>query len=72
MDLLTAAAATGLSLAGASHFASIALALRRVARDRRRLGPRPPAAVSILRPVCGLEYRRRSSRPSRSIIRTTR
>jgi hypothetical protein len=54
MDLLTAAAATGLSLAGASHFASIALALRRVARDRRRLGPRPPAAVSILRPVCGL------------------
>ena len=57
MELLTAAAATGLSLAGASHFASIALALRRVARDRRRLGPRPPAAVSILRPVCGLEYR---------------
>ena len=33
-----------------------ALALRRVARGRRR-GPAPPAGVSILRPVCGLEHR---------------
>ena len=57
MDLLTAAAAIGLAIAGASHVASIALAMRRTARSRRRLGPRPPAGVSILRPVCGLEHR---------------
>jgi ceramide glucosyltransferase len=57
MDLLTAAAAIGLAIAGASHVGSIALAMRRTARNRRRLGPRPPAGVSILRPVCGLEHR---------------
>ena len=57
MDLLTAAATAGLAIASASHVASIALAMRRVARGRRRPGPRPPAGVSILRPVCGLEYR---------------
>jgi ceramide glucosyltransferase len=57
MDLLTAAATAGLAMASASHFASIALAMRRVARDRRRPGARPPEGVSILRPVCGLEYR---------------
>jgi ceramide glucosyltransferase len=57
MDLLTTAATIGLAMTGASHGASIALALRRVARGRRRLGPRPPAGVSILRPVCGLEHR---------------
>jgi ceramide glucosyltransferase len=57
MDLLTAAATAGLAVASASHAASIALAMRRVARGRRRPGPRPPAGVSILRPLCGLEYR---------------
>ena len=57
MDLLTAAATAGLAVASASHVASITLAMRRVARGRRRPGPRPPAGVSILRPVCGLEYR---------------
>ena len=57
MDLLTAAATAGLAIASASHVASIALAMRRVARGRRQPGPRPPAGVSILRPVCGLEYR---------------
>ena len=57
MDLLTVAATIGLVIAGASHVASIALALRRTAKSRRRLGPRPPAGVSILRPVCGLEHR---------------
>ncbi|MGH6903967.1 MAG: ceramide glucosyltransferase [Geminicoccaceae bacterium] len=57
MDMLTAAAVAGLALAGGSHVASIALALRRVASGRRPPGPRPPAGVSILRPVCGLEYR---------------
>jgi ceramide glucosyltransferase len=57
MDLTTAAATIGLATACASHVASIALALRRVAKGRRRPGPRPPAAVSILRPVCGLEHR---------------
>src|SRR5262245_42533235 len=57
MELLTAAATIGLAIAGASHVASIAPAMRRVARGRRRLGPRPPAGVSILRPVCGLEHR---------------
>jgi ceramide glucosyltransferase len=46
-----------LAVASASHVASIALAMRRVARGRRRSGPRPLAGVSILRPVCGLEYR---------------
>jgi ceramide glucosyltransferase len=56
MDLLTAAAAIGLAIAGASHIGSIALAMRRTARSRR-LGPQPPAGVSILRPVCGLEHR---------------
>ena len=57
MDLLTAAATIGLAVAGASHVASIALAMRRTARSRGRLGSRPPAGVSILRPVCGLEHR---------------
>jgi ceramide glucosyltransferase len=57
MDILTAAAVVGLAMASVSHVASIALALRRVASGRRRLGPRPPAGVSILRPVCGIEYR---------------
>jgi ceramide glucosyltransferase len=57
MDVLVAAAATGLAIAGASHFASIALAMRRLGRARNRCGARPPASVSILRPVCGLEYR---------------
>jgi ceramide glucosyltransferase len=57
MDLLTAGAAIGLAIAGASHVGSIALARRRTAGNRRRLGPRPPAGVSILRPVCGLEHR---------------
>jgi ceramide glucosyltransferase len=54
MDVLVAAATTGLAIALASHFASIALAMRRAGRTPR--GPRPPAGVSILRPVCGLEY----------------
>jgi ceramide glucosyltransferase len=57
MDLLTVAAMVGLTIACASQVASIALAMRRVANGRRRLGPRPPAGVSILRPVCGLEHR---------------
>jgi ceramide glucosyltransferase len=57
MEPLTAAAAIGLTIAGASHLASVALAVRRTARGRRRPGPRPPAGVSILRPVCGLEHR---------------
>lgn len=57
MDVLTAAATIGLAVAGASHLASIALAIRRVARNRRRAGPLPPGGVSILRPVCGLEHR---------------
>ena len=57
MDLLTAAATIGLAIAGASHVGSIALAMRRTVKGRRRLGPRPPAGVSILRPVCGLEHR---------------
>ena len=57
MDLLTAAATTGLIVAGASHVGSIALAMRRTVKGRRPLGPRPPAGVSILRPVCGLEHR---------------
>jgi ceramide glucosyltransferase len=57
MDLLTAAAAAGLAIASLSHFASIALAMRRVARSRRRRRRRPRAGVSVLRPVCGLEYR---------------
>jgi ceramide glucosyltransferase len=56
MDILIAAAVTGLVLTGISHFGTIALVLhRRLRRDRRR-GARPPAAVSILRPVCGLEH----------------
>jgi ceramide glucosyltransferase len=57
MDLLLSAATIGLAVTSASHVASIALALRRVASGRRRPGPRPPAGVSILRPVCGLEHR---------------
>jgi ceramide glucosyltransferase len=56
MDPVTAAATLGLALAALSHGASIALALRRVARGRPA-GLRPPPGVSILRPVCGLEYR---------------
>jgi len=57
MDLLTATASAGLAVASASHLASIALAMRRTARGRRRPGARPPAGISILRPVRGLEYR---------------
>jgi ceramide glucosyltransferase len=57
MDVLIAVATIGLVLACVSHLASIGLAMRRVARRRKRLGPRPPAGVSILRPVCGLEHR---------------
>ena len=57
MDLLLSAATIGLAVTSASHVASIALALRRVASGRRRPGPLPPAGVSILRPVCGLEHR---------------
>ena len=57
MDLLLAAMTVGLVVAIASHVASIALAMRRVRRSRRRYRDRSPAAVSILRPVCGLEYR---------------
>jgi ceramide glucosyltransferase len=57
VDLLTAAATVGLILACVSQGASIALAMRRVAKGRTRLGPQPPAGVSILRPVCGLEHR---------------
>jgi ceramide glucosyltransferase len=57
MDLLTTAATIGLATTGASHVASIALALRRVAKGRRQPGARPPPGVSILRPVCGLEHR---------------
>jgi ceramide glucosyltransferase len=57
MDLPVAAATIGLTLASASHLASIALAIRRAARSRQRPGLRPPAGVSILRPVCGLEHR---------------
>jgi ceramide glucosyltransferase len=55
MDLLVAAATTGLTLACASHLASIALAMRRAARSRSRR-PRAAPGVSILRPVCGLEH----------------
>jgi ceramide glucosyltransferase len=57
MDPLTAVATGGLVIAGASHVASIALAMRRTATSRRRRGSRAPAGVSILRPVCGLEHR---------------
>jgi ceramide glucosyltransferase len=57
MDLLIAAAKAGLVIASVSHVASIGLAMRRTAKNRRRLGLRPPAGVSILRPVCGLEHR---------------
>jgi ceramide glucosyltransferase len=55
MDVLTAVATTGLGIASAAHVASIALAMRRVAKGRSRPSARPPAGVSILRPVCGLE-----------------
>ena len=57
MDLPIAAATIGLILAAASHFASIALAIRRARRGGKRVRRRPPAGVSILRPVCGLEHR---------------
>ena len=57
MDLPIAAATIGLILAAASHFASIALAMRRARRGGKRVRRRPPAGVSILRPVCGLEHR---------------
>jgi ceramide glucosyltransferase len=57
MDLLTTAAMVGLTMAWASHVVSIALAMRRVVRSRRRHRARPPAEVSVLRPVCGLEHR---------------
>jgi ceramide glucosyltransferase len=57
MDLPIAAATIGLILAAASHFASIALAMRRARRGGKRTPGTPPAGVSILRPVCGLEHR---------------
>jgi ceramide glucosyltransferase len=57
MDLLIPAAAAGLAMASASHAASIALAMQRVARGRLRPSPLASAGVSILRPVCGIEYR---------------
>jgi ceramide glucosyltransferase len=57
MDLLTTAATIGLVIAGAIHVASNALAMRRTVKGRRPLGTRPPAGVSILRPICGLEHR---------------
>jgi ceramide glucosyltransferase len=57
MDLLIPAAMAGLAMASTSHAASIALAMRRVTRSRLRPGPLASAGVSILRPVCGLEYR---------------
>ena len=57
MDLLTAAAMVGLATAVGSHLASIALAMGRLARSRRHPRRPPVAGVSILRPVCGLEYR---------------
>jgi ceramide glucosyltransferase len=57
MDLPIAAATIGLILAVASHFASIALAMRRARRGGKRTPGKPPAGVSILRPVCGLEHR---------------
>jgi ceramide glucosyltransferase len=56
IDALTAAAMIGLAIAGTGHFGSIALAMRRVGRARDRRGRRPPAGISILRPVCGLEH----------------
>jgi ceramide glucosyltransferase len=56
MDLPVAAATVLLMLASASHLASIGLAMRRAARSRKSLRPRAPAGISILRPVCGLEY----------------
>jgi ceramide glucosyltransferase len=56
MDLSVAGATIGLALAGASHLASIALAMRRAARGRSRRRPRAPPGVSILRPVCGIEH----------------
>jgi hypothetical protein len=51
MDILIAAAVTGLVLTGIGHFGSIALVLHRRVRRGSRRGPRPRAAVSILRPV---------------------
>lgn len=56
MDLPLAAATSGLILAVASHFASIALAMRRARRRAQRIRQETPAGVSILRPVCGLEH----------------
>jgi ceramide glucosyltransferase len=56
MDILVAAAVTGLALTGVSHFGTIALVLHRRIRRGSRRGARPRAAVSILRPVCGLEH----------------
>jgi ceramide glucosyltransferase len=58
MDLLLVAAVTvGLVVASASHIASIALAMRRAAKNRKRPRGRAPTGVSIVRPVCGLEHR---------------
>jgi ceramide glucosyltransferase len=57
MDLPITAATIGLTLAAASHFASIALAMRRARRGGERVPQGAPAGVSILRPVCGLEHR---------------
>jgi ceramide glucosyltransferase len=56
MDILIVLAVTGLILTGASHFGSIALVMRRHLARGRRHGPPAPAAISILRPVCGLEH----------------
>jgi ceramide glucosyltransferase len=56
MDSVIAAAILGLLLVGICHFGTIALLLRRRSRDARRRGP-PAEAVSIVRPVCGLEHR---------------
>jgi ceramide glucosyltransferase len=56
MDLLIAAAITGLVVTGASHFGTIALVLRRRLRRGRQRGLLPPG-VSVLRPLCGLEHR---------------
>jgi ceramide glucosyltransferase len=56
MDLLIAAAITGLVVTGTSHFGTVALVLRRRFRRGRLRGLAPPAGVSILRPVCGLEH----------------
>jgi ceramide glucosyltransferase len=57
MDLLIAAAITCLIVTGTSHFGTIALVMRRRLRRGRARGLQPPAGISLLRPVCGLEHR---------------